>query len=148
MCRSNAMSQRLLVKGLLDRVGPKPEEATTDVVHLVPFSTVSADGQRLSAPIDVYFRPYRVPADGDRGPLWRATFRGKPMTGLKVPMPDGYTGLLCHSEDGGGDFVADADRGQVVKDVMYWNWDRVPTDDDPLLAALCWTRVSEAMMSP
>lgn len=143
------------------RVSPKPEDTSSIAhdAHLLPFSVKSADGRRVPAPIDMYFRPYRRPvaaeaATDDGGPatLWYATFRGKPMTGLKVPMPDGYTGVLCSAVEragggGGMDLVADADRGQVIKDVMYWNWDKVPTDEDPLLAALRWTRLSEAMMS-
>jgi len=147
-----ASSPRLVVKRSRGRVSPEPEE--TSVAHLLPFSVRSADGRPVPAPVDAYFRPYRRPvaaAADDGGPdaLWRATFRGKPMTGLKVSTPDGYTGVLCSAEerDGGTDLVADADRGQVIKDVVYWNWDKVPTDEDPLLAALRWTRLSEAMMS-
>lgn len=127
-------------------------------------------GQTFTAPVDRYFNPYTkglpaagantVPGSGGVGPtagktLWHASLRGKPLTGVQLDMPDGYVGVLCHgvSKNGGGetnpgdpaaDLVAD---GDVNGRFMYWNWDRVPTRNDPLLAALDWLLVSDAIMA-
>lgn len=127
--------------------------------------------QTFTAPVDRYFNPYTkgllaagantMPATGSgsvsptSGETWHASLRGKPLTGVQLDMPDGYVGLLCHSvsQNVGGktglgdpavDLVAD---GDVTRQFMYWNWDLVPTRNDPLLAALDWLLVSDAMMT-
>lgn len=143
-------------------------------IHWPP-SIKNADGrrQRFTAPVDRYFCPYTkepsttganaiaktgsgsVCPAGDKT-LWHASLRGKPLSGVQLSMPDGYVGLLCNSvsRNGGdetnpGDSSVDlvANDGSVTKQLMYWNWDRVPTHDDPLLAALDWLLVSDAIMT-
>lgn len=42
--------------------------------------------------------------------------------------------------------IADPDDC-VTNNFMYWNWDRIPTREDPMLSALDWIRVSEALMT-
>lgn len=42
--------------------------------------------------------------------------------------------------------IADPDD-YVTNNFMYWNWDRIPTREDPMLFALDWIRVSEALMT-
>lgn len=133
---------------------------------------MSGRQHRFTAPVDRYFNPYTkglsaagantVPATSSGGvspvagkTLWHGSLRGKPLTGVQLDMPDGYVGMLCHtvsqndgSESDPGDSAMDlvAD-GDVTKQFMYWNWDRVPTRNDPLLAALDWLLVSDAIMT-
>lgn len=128
--------------------------------------------QTFTAPVDRYFNPYTkglsaasanaMPTTGSGGvsptadkTLWHASLRGKPLTGVQLDIPDGYVGMLCHSVSQNGgcetdlgnpvvDLVAD---GDTTEQFMYWNWDRVPTRNDPLLAALDWLLVSDAIMT-
>lgn len=85
--------------------------------------------------------------------MWHASLRGKPLTGVKLSMPDGYVGVLCVSEEDDGsrntvnDSTTAAVTGEITEQLMYWNWDRIPTREDPLLSALDWVRVSEAIMT-
>lgn len=126
-------------------------------LHLLPCrirpDRVAAVGgdQTLTGPVDRYFCPYEKDATttiGDTTAVWRASLRGKPLTGVKLDMPDGYVGVLCSCDgnrmDRGdpSDLVAD----RVTERLTYWNWDRVPSREDPLLAAYDWVRVSEAIM--
>lgn len=120
------------------------------------------DDQTLVAPVDRYFHPYTKPettaaahsADGQNdnadAAVWHASLRGKPLTGVKLSMPEGYSGLLCKKVKNNDETDHDEDLisdGDVIKQFMYWNWDRIPTREDPLLAAFDWVRVSEAMMA-
>lgn len=129
-------------------------EGKPETMHLLPCKIrpdkVAADSQTLTGPVDRYFRPYAKDATttvGDTA-LWHASLRGKPLTGVTLAMPDDYVGVLC---SGTGDQVDQTDSSDLIADevteqLMYWNWDRVPSREDPLLAALDWVRVSEAIM--
>ncbi|XP_025196805.1 uncharacterized protein C12B10.15c [Melanaphis sacchari] len=127
-------------------------------VHLLPckIHTTKSDGDRqtLTAPVDRYFNPYKAAMD-DEDALWHASLRGKPLTGVKLSMPDGYVGVLCVGEDSDATHSTVDDStatvksvtGEVTQELMYWNWDRIPTREDPLLSAFDWVRVSEAIMT-
>lgn len=132
-------------------------------IHLLPCKIrprkSTKKSQTFTAPVDKYFRPYSKVGDitkkndsvnGDK--LWHASLRGKPLTGVQLGMPEGYVGLFCRKSDesdqeGNTDLIADQGNGSVSHQFMYWNWDRVPTREDPLLAALDWVHISEALMS-
>lgn len=123
----------------------------------VKFDTVDTiaktDLVDTTAKIDLTDAPVQA-HNVDTTDLWHATFRGKPLTGVRLGMPNGYVGVLCNGNNSEGDqnqdYVSDvnltAECG-VTQNMMYWNWDRVPTREDPLLAAFDWVRVSEAMMA-
>lgn len=88
----------------------------------------------------------------DTTKLWNATFRGKPLTGIKLEMPNGFVGVMCSvsNNKGNQDSVSDVDLtvdSGVTQELMFWNWDRVPTREDPLLTAFDWLPLSEAMMA-
>jgi len=127
-------------------------------VHLLPCKIHTRkpgdDHQTLTAPVDRYFCPYTKAATDDEAALWHASLRGKPLTGVKLAVPDGYVGVLCvGGEDEGSRNVVDdtttkateSIAGEVTQQLMYWNWDRVPSREDPLLSAFDWVRVSEAI---
>lgn len=131
-------------------------------IHLLPCKIrprkSTKKSQTFTAPVDKYFRPYSVAGDvaekpdsvnGDK--LWHASLRGKPLNGVQLGMPEGYVGLFCKKTDetdqeGNVDLIADQSNSKT-RQLMYWNWDRVPTREDPLLAALDWVHISEALMS-
>jgi len=128
-------------------------------VHLLPCKIHTRkpddDCQTLTAPVDRYFSPYTKVAVGDESALWHASLRGKPLIGVNLSMPIGYVGVLCVGKDDDGslntgdDSIAAVESvtGEVTEQLMYWNWDRIPTREDPLLSALDWVQVSEAIMT-
>lgn len=88
----------------------------------------------------------------DNTKLWNATFRGKPLTGIKLEMPNGFVGVMCSVSNNKDNQVSVLDADLTVdsgatQELMFWNWDRVPTREDPLLAAFDWVPLSEAMMA-
>lgn len=117
-------------------------------LHLLPCKIhACGETQSSTAAVDRYFRPYAGDEAGGESALWRASIRGKPLTGVGLDMPDGYVGVLCDkSPAADADLVASGDDA-IARRLMYWNWDRVPTREDPLLSALDWVRVSDAIMS-
>lgn len=148
---------------------PEPLEPSSvensQVIHLLPCKIhppkTIADNPTITGPVDRYFHPYVKPArstadqNADTA-VWHASLRGKPLTGVKLDMPEGYVGLLCNRSSGKtengnststGDLVADESCGDVLAQLTYWNWDRVPSREDPLLSAFDWVRVSEAIMT-
>lgn len=144
-------------------------------LHLLPCKIhplkPKANSETLKAPVDRYFRPYTKGAESTKNPmvdaitdkndsansnLWQASLRGKPLKGVKIDLPEGYVGVLCNSSNSKADgndsvtsmnFIADDKEGDFIQQFMYWNWDRVPNREDPLLAALNWIHLSEAIMT-
>ncbi|XP_060855987.1 uncharacterized protein LOC132933719 [Metopolophium dirhodum] len=128
-------------------------------VHLLPCKIHTrkpgGDRQTSTAPVDRYFCPYTKAVTDDESALWHSSLRGKPLTGVKLSMPDGYVGVLCvgKDDDGSGNEIdgstsaVESIAGEVTQQLMYWNWDRIPTREDPLLSAFDWMRVSEAIMT-
>lgn len=143
-------------------------------IHLLPckihpHKPTAADNSTITGTVDRYFHPYTKPklsntvlstnniADKDVDTtLWHASLRGKPLTGVELGMPNGYVGLLCNrvcskAENSNsmvlGDLVANDSCGGVLKQLIYWNWDRMPSREDPLLSAFDWVHVSEAIMT-
>lgn len=159
----------LVIKQRQDNVKPEPLEPSAvenqQAIHLLPCKIhprkSTADNQTLIGPVDQYFHPYVNPprSTSDQNAdtaLWYASLRGKPLTGVNLDMPEGYVGLLCNRSSGKtenenstatGDLVADESCGDVLTQLTYWNWDRVPSREDPLLSAFDWVRVSEAFMT-
>lgn len=130
---------------------------TPQLMHLLPCKilphALNDDQQTFSAPVTQYFCPYTVPtSDGENDTaVWHASFRGRPLTGVQLDMPDGYVGILYNRKVNPTDSAAtiklpaDDANSEVIQQMMYWNWDRVPTREDPFLAAYDWIRISEAM---
>jgi len=149
---------RLVIKRTED-IDANAVATDQQAVHLLPCKIhtrkLSGGRQTLTAPVDRYFCPYTKAGTNDETALWHSSLRGKPLTGVKLTMPDGYVGVLCvgDADDNCRNVVDDSTSvaksisGEVTQQVMYWNWDRIPTREDPLLSALDWVRVSEAIMT-
>lgn len=67
-----------------------------------------------------------------------ASFRGRPLQGRKLALPKGYKGHLV-SKDG--------KYNRKFNEFTYWNWDQIPKDDDKVVKALSWLKISEALSS-
>ncbi|XP_045782996.1 ribonuclease H2 subunit C isoform X2 [Maniola jurtina] len=102
---------------------------------------IEADGP---ANVSEYFEPYV--GDKDDGEL-SATFRGHPMDGVKMPLPEGYTAVIV--TEGKRPLAEDAERKFQVtggfKEIIYWNWDKKPSKNDNLTKAMVWMDIAEAI---
>ncbi|XP_041984280.1 ribonuclease H2 subunit C [Aricia agestis] len=108
--------------------------------HFVPCK-IDDDG---SANVNNFFEPYVM--DKGEGDL-TATFRGHPLDGKNMTIPEGYTGILVSETK--RPLAEDADRKfQVMggfKEFVYWNWDKKPSKNDNLVKALDWIDIAEAI---
>ena len=132
---------------------------TADHLHYLPCS-VNFTGE---TEVDERFRKL-TEKNEDTGVL-TGSFRGFPLEGKSVSLPENYTGLRDpesgeHSSvlflpgvvlEGGKAGLTAQDRKTRVtstfSEVTYWNYDRTPGPADPWHQALQWTRVAEVLHS-
>lgn len=73
-------------------------------------------------------------------PILVASFRGRPLQGKKLNLPDGYEGSVVSTENS-------KKHAKKFKSFTYWNWDEIPTNDDAVVKALQWIDVAKAIHS-
>ncbi|KAF2882573.1 hypothetical protein ILUMI_23590 [Ignelater luminosus] len=113
-------------------------------IQYMPFK-IAADSE---ANVSSYFDKYvKLKEDSN----YNASFRGYPLTGKKIDIPDGYKGVILHERIKP---VTDKDDRNfyVINEFnsfMYWNWDKVPSKNDPILQTIDdWFDIAEALHSP
>ncbi|ENN78342.1 hypothetical protein D910_05313, partial [Dendroctonus ponderosae] len=108
-------------------------------VQSVPFR-IHAD---CDAPIKSYFEPYVKTNDQE---VLTASFRGYPLRGKNIEVPQGYVGVVLH-ESIKPSTDKDERKFYVVnrfKEMTYWNWDKIPSKNDPFIKAFDWIDIAEA----
>nr|CAG4642922.1 EOG090X0IC1 [Evadne anonyx] len=119
------------------------EESVCSDVHLLPCK-INTDGP---ANVSGFFTPY-IEKKSDEEVL-EASFRGYPLQGSKVPVPEGYTGLVLGetkkqlTETQPHNLLAN----KKFDSFTYWNWDYNPSIGDPTQLALDWLNISEVVRS-
>ncbi|XP_060519243.1 ribonuclease H2 subunit C [Cylas formicarius] len=112
-------------------------------VHSVPFR-IHAD---CDAPVSRYFEPYVKETQGN---VLKGSFRGYPLRGQKIAIPDGYIGLMLHENI--RPTIKKSERKFYIvnnfNEIVYWNWDKMPSRNDAFIKALDWIEISEALHSP
>ncbi|RVE45223.1 hypothetical protein evm_010113 [Chilo suppressalis] len=107
--------------------------------HFIPCK-VEEDGE---ANVKKYFEPYITDDSGDL----TATFRGYPLDGTKIALPEGYRAVIATETK--RPLAEDADRRFQVaggfKEVIYWNWDKKPSKNDNLTKAMDWIDIAAAI---
>ncbi|CAK1592581.1 unnamed protein product [Parnassius mnemosyne] len=108
--------------------------------HYLPCK-IEVDG---AANVEKYFEPYVV--ENENGEL-SATFRGHPLDGVNMSLPDGYRAILV--TEAKKPLADDADRRFQVaggfKEFVYWNWDKKPSKNDNIVKAFDWIDIAEAI---
>lgn len=112
------------------------------VLHLIPCE-IHGDEPAL---VSSYFTPYIRKKDDEH---LTTSFRGYPLEGRTVSLPQGYVGFVLHetknleSESSERNLFA---TGKFSK-FTYWNYDKLPSKNDALVAALEWIDIAEALHS-
>lgn len=76
-----------------------------------------------------------------------SSFRGYPLHGKEVSVPEGYKGLTFfeykkpHNDDEERNIYS---TGKFDK-FTYWNYDKIPSANDSLISALNWIDIAEAV---
>lgn len=119
------------------------KEAFRAHVQSIP-CTIHCDA---SGKVKEYFDTY-VKADNDN--VLSASFRGYPLKGKCVELPDGYKGLFLHetlrpcTDKEERKFYA----SKSFDSITYWNWDKVPSKNDLIYQAMDWIDIAEVLHSP
>ncbi|XP_052901907.1 ribonuclease H2 subunit C-like [Anopheles moucheti] len=104
-------------------------------------ATINGDGP---ANLEQFFTPYaEIQPDG----TLRNALRGYPLQGKVTILPEGYTGVMFQETK--RPLSADDDRtltfAGAFREFTYWNYDRIPSRNDPLAKALAWLQLSEVL---
>ncbi|CAG9864459.1 unnamed protein product [Phyllotreta striolata] len=112
-------------------------------VQSVPFK-ILADA---SANVDKYFNKCIKTTENGHS---KASFRGLPLLGKNVRLPEGYLGVVLHESLKPHD--EKSERNFYVtnefSNINFWNWDKDPSDNDSITQALQWLDVANALHSP
>ncbi|XP_034171008.1 ribonuclease H2 subunit C isoform X1 [Osmia lignaria lignaria] len=117
-------------------------EVKENVLHLMPCKIYGDESANVSS----YFTPYIRNIDGEH---YNASFRGHPLQGKKIVIPSGYKGLTFLEQK-------KSERENVERNLYstgtfscftYWNYDKLPSKNDALAAAMDWIDIAEALHS-
>ncbi|KAL4423793.1 hypothetical protein ABPG75_001094 [Micractinium tetrahymenae] len=101
------------------------------------------------AAVSVYFRPQETGASVDGLPLLQASLRGRTLSGVKLPLPAGCTGVVLEQK-GGGD-AGEGDRwaaSAAFSHMHHWNHDAAPLKGDGLRRCFEWAELAAGVHAP
>ncbi|RZC41835.1 RNase H2 suC domain containing protein [Asbolus verrucosus] len=110
-------------------------------IHSVPFK-IHAD---CDAKVSKYFES-SIKVEEDK--TMKASFRGYPLRGETIELPQGYVGIVLHER-----ILPPSEKERKFhvihnfKSLNYWNWDKAPTKNDKIVQAFEWIDVAEAVSS-
>ncbi|XP_044752261.1 ribonuclease H2 subunit C [Coccinella septempunctata] len=112
----------------------------TENIHSIPFN-IHAD---CDADVSKYFY------QSSENELKYASFRGYPLIGKEIKLPEGYKGVVLHETIRPS--VETQDRKFYILHTFnkftYWNWGKIPSPNDALVQAIDWIDIAEALHSP
>ncbi|XP_053212404.1 uncharacterized protein LOC128395935 [Panonychus citri] len=108
--------------------------------ELIP-CTINYTGQ---AKVTSYFKP----TISETGPSkYSASFRGKPLDGIDLPLDSDTIGVVCEKTFGSLDTIKLKPIGTFDK-IRAWNWDSKPSSNDVHVQALQWLKISSSIHDP
>ncbi|KAL0274275.1 UNVERIFIED_CONTAM: hypothetical protein PYX00_006742 [Menopon gallinae] len=113
------------------------------VIHHLP-CVIKRNGP---ANVTKYFQSSII--EGDGGVL-STSFRGYPLLGKEINVPKNYTGVVLQepqtklSEESNRNVYTIASFDKLT----YWNYDRVPSENDQIMSVMNWIDISSALHSP
>lgn len=117
-------------------------EQKQSILHLMPCKIHGDEVANVSS----YFEPYIHKTDGE---CYTSSFRGYPLQGKKIQIPNGYKGITFfeHKKPDAENMQRNLYSTGVFSEFTYWNYDKVPSKNDTLIAALDWIDIAEALHS-
>jgi hypothetical protein len=117
----------------------EPTDSAT--LHSIPCrATITTDSGSTNANVSAYFEPL-IKQNPTTPTNLSASFRGRPLLGTHLHLPDGYKGVVMEK---------DAESSNVnIKSTFssfhYWELDRPPGHDDPIPNTLKWITISKSL---
>ncbi|BFZ12251.1 hypothetical protein BsWGS_15290 [Bradybaena similaris] len=125
------------------------QKAVTDSCHFVPCEIDFNGEAKVAEFFSKTIAPTNNAADGGGDDL-TAFFRGRPLNGTEVTLPNGYTGVVLKEPHKRS--TEDEDRTLTAthkfESFTYWNLDKLTTPDDLIQKALQWVDISCALHQP
>ncbi|VEN39336.1 unnamed protein product [Callosobruchus maculatus] len=127
-------------------------------IHIQPKTQFAKENSKLQsmpfkvhadcdAKVEQYFNNYVKTTEDNN---LKSSFRGYPLLGKEVSVPDGYVGLVLHES-----IKPSTDKEErkfritnTFSNITFWNWDKVPSKNDSITKALEWIDIAEALHSP
>lgn len=119
---------------------PAPETVVCDSVPCEIHHTGSANTNK-------YFES-TISVSKETSKRLNASFRGRPLDGISVDLPDQFTGLVCDKETGNKKSDIKLNATKEFHTLRLWNYDCLPTENDTTVQALKWLEVSSAIHQP
>ncbi|CAL7936616.1 unnamed protein product [Xylocopa violacea] len=117
-------------------------EEKESVLHLMPCKIYGNESANVSS----FFTPYIRKTDDAH---YTCSFRGHPLQGKKIILPSGYKGVtfLEHKKPEVENVERNLYSTGTFSHFTYWNYDKLPTKNDALAAAMDWIDIAEALHS-
>ncbi|XP_055309755.1 ribonuclease H2 subunit C [Sitodiplosis mosellana] len=98
------------------------------------------------ANVDQYFNNYTTEVDG----FLKNSLRGFPLNGCQFQVPESHRGIVFQEDQRPLDENAERTFkvSGIFNEFTYWNYDKVPSDNDKLKQALDWNNFSKALHTP
>ncbi|XP_015123723.1 ribonuclease H2 subunit C [Diachasma alloeum] len=99
------------------------------------------------ANVSAFFTSYIKKTDDKH---YDASFRGHPLHGKVISVPEGYKGLILYEQKKPANpkearkFVSTGGFSKFT----YWNFDKLPSKNDAIVLALDWIDIAEAVHAP
>merc|ERR1711879_150367 len=90
--------------------------------------------------IGTYFTKF-IRESEEKGCL-EASLRGRPLEGEILKLPEGYEAAVIQAVGSDGETFREVKR---VKQLTYWNCDKVPSDSDQFKKAVQWLKIADVM---
>lgn len=71
----------------------------------------------------------------------KVSFRGRPLNGKKIALPENYTFARVSKSENGKQLVA----SNLTQEATYWNLDKLPSGSDVLPQVMQWLTLSNAI---
>lgn len=123
------------------------ENPCPDSLHYIPAKT----NKDSVADVGMYFEQFteEVAETGDTKILTNS-LRGRPLTGAKLTLPDGWLGVVYGERK--RPLNDDTDRVFQQKTTFdqftYWNYDKNPSRNDAFAQAQQWLEISDVLHAP
>lgn len=78
--------------------------------------------------------------------MLKASFRGYPLFGKEIQLPENYYGIILKETNSICSLEQKNLYGtQMFDKFTYWNWDSKPTEDDKIITAMDWFDIAEVV---
>ncbi|XP_058833719.1 uncharacterized protein LOC131691392 [Topomyia yanbarensis] len=112
-------------------------------LHYIP-ATIRGDGP---AKVNQYFDTYTEKLEDK---TFVNGLRGFPLRGKQMELPTGYCGVIFQETQ--KPLSTEENRNftfaGAFKQFTYWNYDKIPSKNDPLVKALSWMELAQVLHNP